>query len=91
MLRSGLCDYSDAYVVLKWRISVTGTNNTNKGNKQLTFKNNAPFKTYITKISNTFIHNPEDLDIIMPMCNLQEYSDSYSITSKVCGIIIEMK
>ena len=35
MLRSGLCDYSDAYVVVKWRISVTGTNNANKRNKQL--------------------------------------------------------
>ena len=41
MLRSNLCDYSDAYVVLKWRITVTGTDNANKRNKKLTFKSNA--------------------------------------------------
>ena len=43
MLRSDLCDYSDAYIVVKGRISVTGTNNANRRNKKLTFKNNAPF------------------------------------------------
>ena len=53
MLRSNLCDYSDAYVVLKWRITVTGTDNANKRNKKLTFKSNAPFRSCIYKKSIT--------------------------------------
>ena len=81
MLRSDLCDYSDAYIVVKGRISVRGTNDANKRNKKLTFKNNAPFRSCISKINNTFIDNAEDLDIVMPMYNLLEYSDKYSRTS----------
>ena len=50
-------------------------------NKKLTFKNNTPFKSYISKINNTFIDNAEDLDIVMPFCNLLEYSENYSKTS----------
>ena len=45
MLRSDLCDYSDAYLVAKERISVTGANNANKRDKKLTFKNNALFRS----------------------------------------------
>ena len=45
------------------------------------FKNNAPFQSCISKINNTFIDTAEDLDIVMPMYNLLEYSDNYSITS----------
>ena len=81
MLRSDLCDYSDAYIVVKGRISVRGTNDANKRNKKLTFKNNAPFRSCISKINNTFIDNAEDLDIVMPMYNLLECSKNYSVTS----------
>ena len=49
--------------------------------KNLTFENNAPFKSCLTKINNTFIDNPEDLDIVMPIYNLLEYCDNYSMTS----------
>ena len=77
MLRSDLCDYSDAYVVVNGRISVTGADNANRRNKKLTFENNAPFRSCILKINNTFIGNAEDLDIIMPMYSLLEYSDNY--------------
>ena len=70
MLRSGLCDYSDAYIVVKWRISVAGTNNTNRINKKIVFKNNVPFRSCITKINNTFTDSAEDLVIFMPMYNL---------------------
>ena len=52
-----------------------------KRNKKLTFKNSAPFQSCISKINNTFIDNAEDLDIVMPMYNLLEYSDNYSMTS----------
>ena len=95
MLRSDLCDYSDAYIVVKGRISVTGTNAANRRNKNLTFKNNALFRSCILKVNNTFIDNAEDLDIVMPMYNLLEYTDSYSMEvilhQEVCGIVIEIK
>ena len=64
-LRSGLCDYIDAYIAMKGRISVTGIANANKRNKKLTFKNNAPFMSCKTKINKTFIENTEDLDIVL--------------------------
>ena len=50
MLRSNLCDHSDAYIVEKGRISVRGTNDANKRNKNLNFRNNAPFRSCISKI-----------------------------------------
>ena len=65
----------------KKRTSVTGTNNANRRNKKLTFKNNAPFRSCISKINNTFIDNAGDLDIVMLMYNLLEYSDNCSMTS----------
>ena len=63
MLRSDLCDYSAAYIVLKGKISVTGNNNVNRWNKKLTFENNAPFRLCISKIYNSFIDAAEDFDI----------------------------
>ena len=44
VLTSDLCDYSDAYIVVKERTSVTGNNNANKRNKKISFKNNAMFR-----------------------------------------------
>ena len=58
---------------MKGRISVRGTNDANKRNKKLTFKNNAPFRSCKSKINNTFIDNAEDFGIVMPMYNLLEY------------------
>ena len=81
MLRSDLYDYSDVYIVVKGRISFTGINDANRRNKKLTFKNNSPFRSCITKINNTFAGNAEGLDFVMPMYNLLEYSDNYSMTS----------
>ena len=81
MLRSDLCDYSDAYIIVKGRITVLGDNDDKIRNRKLIFKNNAPFRTCISKINNIFIGNAEDLDIVMPLYNLLEYSDNYSITS----------
>ena len=71
MLQSDLCDYSDAYIVVKGVITVEGANNTDRKNRLLAFKNNAPFISCISKINNTLIDNAEDLDAVMPMCNLQ--------------------
>ena len=52
-------------------------------------KNNALFRSCLSKINNTFIDNAEDLDIVMAM--LLEYSDNYMWHQDVCGIIIEVK
>ena len=81
MLRSDLCDCGDAYIVVKGTITVESTNDANERIKNLTFKNNTPFISCISKISNTFIGNAEDPDIFIPMYNLLEYSENYSITS----------
>ena len=62
LLWSDLCDYSDVYIVGKVRISVRGTNDANKRNKKLTFKNNAPFRSCMSKINSTFTDNVKDLD-----------------------------
>ena len=85
MLRSSLCDYSGAYILVKGNITVNNTaaagaaaNNTNK---KVIFKNCAPFTNCISKINNTQIDNAEYIDIVMPMYNLIEYSDNYSKTS----------
>ena len=85
MLRSSLRDYSDAYILVKGNITVNNTaadgaaaNNTNK---KVIFKNCAPFTNCISKINNTEIDNAEYIDIVMPMYELIECSDSYSKTS----------
>ena len=77
MLRSDLCDFSDAYIVVKGTITVTNPAN-NAYDKKLTFKNNAPFVSCVSKINNTLINNAEDLYIVMPMYNLLDNSKNYS-------------
>ena len=71
---------SDAYIAVEGRLSVARNENANRRNKNLTFKNNAPFRSCISKINNTLIDNAENRDIVMPMCNLLEHSESYSMT-----------
>ena len=84
MLKSSLCDYSDAYILVKGTISINNTaagaaaNNTNK---KVIFKNCAPFTNCISEINNTQLNNAKDIDIVMPMYNLIEYSDNYAKTS----------
>ena len=75
-----MIDYSDAYIVVKGKITVTNPNN-NTYDKKLALKNNAPFLSCILKIKNTLIDNAEDLDIVMPMYNLIEYSKNYRKTT----------
>ena len=74
MLRSFWSDYSDAYIVVKGDITLEGNNNANKRNKNLAFKNNAPFINCVSKINGANIDNAEDLDVVLPMYNLLEYS-----------------
>ena len=81
MLRSSLCDYSDAYILVKGNITVNNTAAANNTNKKVIFKNCAPFTNCISKINNTQIDNAEYIDIVMPMYKLIEYGDNYSKTS----------
>ena len=76
MLRSDLCDFSDAHVVVKGNITVTNPDNA-KRNKSVVFKNNAPFINCIWKINGVQIDNAEGLGVVMPMYNLLEYSKKY--------------
>ena len=91
MLRSSLCNYSDAYILVKGNVSVN--NNADAGaaannvNKKVVFKNCAPFTNCISKINNTQTDNAEYIDIVMPMYNLIEYSDYYSKTWKLMAIL----
>ena len=75
-LRSDLCDFSGAYIVVKGTIAVTNPDN-NAYDKKLAFKNNAPFVSCISKINNTLIDNAEDLDTEIRMYSLLEYSKNY--------------
>ena len=87
MLRSNLCDYADAYILVKGTITITGAGDDDAAkrldeiNKCVIFKICAPFTKSISRINNTDIDNAQDIDIVMPMYNLIEYSDNYSKTS----------
>ena len=85
MLRSSLCDYSDAYILVKGNITVNSTvaadAATNNTNKKVIFRNCAPFTNCISKINNTQRDKAKYIGIVMPMYNLKEYSDNYSKTS----------
>ena len=85
MLKSSLCDYSDAYIFVQGTITVNNTAtadaNANNTDKKVIFKNCAPFTNCISEINNTQIDNAKDIDIIMPMYNLIECNDNYSKTT----------
>ena len=80
MLRSDLCDYSNAYMVAKEDITLTKDTNENfidMRNRFLAFKNNASFTNCMSKIDNVLIDNEYDLDVAIPMYNLRKYIKSY--------------
>ena len=87
MLRSDLCDFSDAYNVVEETITLEGDNDANKRNKNPAFKNNAPFINCISKINGVQIDNAEDLDVVMPMYNLLEYSKNYKKQQAVMELL----
>ena len=88
MLRSYLCDYTDAYILVNRTITITGAGNDDAAkrlderNKGVIFKNCAPLTKCISRINNTDVDNAQDIDIVMPMYNLVEYSNNYSKTSE---------
>ena len=81
MLRSDLCDYSDAYVWVKGIITLTNLNNNINFDRRLTLKNNAPFISCISKINGELAENAEDLDIVILKYNLLKYSKNYEKNS----------
>ena len=89
MLMSSLCDYSDAYIHVKGKIKITGAGDNaaakqaNERDKGVSFKNCASFTNCISEINKTQIDNAKDIDIVIPMYNLKEYSDNYSETSGI--------
>ena len=87
MLKSSLCDYSDAYILVKGKTTITGAGadpaatEADERDKGVAFKNCAPFTSFKSDISNVEIDYCHDIDIVMPMYNLIEYSDNYAKTS----------
>ena len=87
MLRSNLCDYADAYILVTGTITITGAGNhdatkqTDERDNGVKFKNCMPFAKCISRIDDTEKDNAQNIDIVMPMYNLIEYSDNYSKTS----------
>ena len=87
MLRSDLCGFINAYIVFKGMITLTKA--TTEGgfidirNKSLAFKSKAPFTNYISKINNVLTDNAEDLDVVMLVYNLLEYSKNYRKTTGI--------
>ena len=79
MLKSSLCDYSDVYILVKGRMTITGegadaaARKADERDKRVTFKNCAPFINFKTEINNTEIDNAKDIDVVMRMYNLIEY------------------
>ena len=84
MLRSDLCDYANAYMLVNDIITVTANAGANKirdkKNRKLILKNNAPFVSCITRSNGELIEDADDLDIVIPMYNLLEYSKNYRKT-----------
>ena len=85
MLKSSLCDYSDAYILVKGTLSVvlvpTPALNPNNNNEEVVFKNCAPFTDCMNEINNMRIYNAKVIDVEMSMYNLIDYSNNYPKTS----------
>ena len=92
MLRSDFCDYSDAHILVNGTITITSQNNVirDKKDRPLILKKNAPFILCITRINGELIEDADDLDIVMPMYNLLEYSKNYKKLWDHFTVITEM-
>ena len=86
MLKSSLCDYTDAYILVNGTITITGAGaddaakQLDQKNQEVIFKNCASFTDYISEINNTQVDNAKDLNVAMSMYNLIVYRDNYSKT-----------
>ena len=76
-IKSSLCDYSDAFILVTGNITIAASNDTD-----VAFKNDAPFSTCKTVINDAFVDEANHIYIEMPVQNLSEYSDNYLDTSR---------
>ena len=81
-----MCDYNDVYIVVTGKNTVTAPDDS-AYDKKLAFENdnnkkNAPFISWISKLTNTLIDSAEDLDIVILTYNLLEYSKNYRRTNR---------
>ena len=94
MLSSLLCDYSNSYIPVKATITVknkaTQVQRNNAGNKKLIFSNCLTYTSCISRIKNTQVDDAHDVNIVVAMYNLIEYSHSYPNLSWFYGNIVEM-
>ena len=87
MLKSSLCDYSDAYILVKGTITIAGvgadaaSRHADERDRSVAFKNCAPFTNCISEINNIQVYNAKDIDIVMPMYNFIEHSYNYAKTT----------
>ena len=89
MIRSSLCNNSDAYIHLKGIIKIEKTSTStapNNANKNIISKNSPPFTNCISKINNTQADDTNDIDVVIPLYNLIEYRDIYS---KISGRLFQ--
>ena len=87
LLRLRLCDYSDAYILVKRNRAVENKaaqdHPNNSDNKKVILKNCVPFTNCISRTNNTQVDNAPDIDVVIPMYNVTEYNDNYSKTSAI--------
>ena len=83
MLKPSLCDYNDGYILIIGRITITGegvddaAKRTDEIIKEVIFKNCTSFTKYISEMNNTQIDDAQEIDEVMSMYNLIEYSNNY--------------
>ena len=85
-MKCNICDYNNAYILLRGDITVVAAPGT-----QAAFKNFAPFTKCITKIDETTTDDAKDLDLVVLMYNLIEYVQIILQQQKTCGFILRMK
>ena len=85
-----ICDYSDAYIVVKGTITVKKVKDREKHNRRLILKNNSPFISCVSKNNETLIDNAEELAVVIPMYNLIEYNKNYWRYLVLYGIITKI-
>ena len=94
MLRSSVCNYSNAYTLVKATITVQNKvimgQPANNANKRVIFKNCATFTNCISRINNMQIDDAHDINVVISMYNLIEYSINYSKDLRFYGNIVEM-
>ena len=91
MLKSSLCNHSDAFILVKRTITVAEETGAapNNDNKKVIFQNCLLFTNSISRIKNMQVHDAHDIDVVVPMYSLIEYSDNYSKTFQIYSNFVE--